>query len=390
MLRRVAPFHRGGRGWCISTILFHRTAPLRPQAPEFGRIPGHAVAQTETSSRAAERPAPAGKPAIFPPLAQLWPWLVWLGLAYGTWLGLVIVGDHWQTLIDHTGIALAMVAGSYVAGSTPIGGGAVGFPILVLLFGQTAELGRDFSFAVQSVGMTSASLLVYCRRQRLEWPMLGPAMVGALAGTPLGVLFFAPHVPGVAVKLTFALMWASFGILHLYRTPELAAAEGPTKPRPTFDHRAGFVLGLLAGSTVAAVTGVGIEMALYSLLVLLRRADLKIAIPSAVLLMAFTSVVGIATKALFLGVEPGVYENWLAAVPIVLLGAPVGALVVAHIGRAPTLYVVSVLCLGQLVWTLEREWSVLGPGGLALALAALLLFNLLFEALFRLGRSASS
>ena len=42
-------------------------------------------------------------------------------------------------------IAAAMAVGSYFAGSTPMGGGTVGFPVLVLLFDGPATLGRDFA-----------------------------------------------------------------------------------------------------------------------------------------------------------------------------------------------------------------------------------------------------
>ena len=40
-----------------------------------------------------------------------------------------------------------------------------------------------------------------------------------------------------------------------------------------------------------------------------------------------------------------VFANWLAAVPIVVLGAPLGAVVVHYISRTYTLLVVSTLCL---------------------------------------------
>ncbi|MCB1567094.1 MAG: hypothetical protein KDI78_16055, partial [Xanthomonadales bacterium] len=79
--------------------------------------------------------------------------MLWLLAFYAAWLGLVMAGQHWHTLRENWGIAAAMGLGSYVAGSTPMGGGTVGFPILVLLFEQPPQLGRDFSFAVQSIGM---------------------------------------------------------------------------------------------------------------------------------------------------------------------------------------------------------------------------------------------
>ena len=320
-----------------------------------------------------------------PKSSQLWIFLLWLAGFYTTWLTMVVIGNYWNTLKEHWGIAVAMFFGSYVAGSTPMGGGSVGFPILVLLFKQSATLGRDFSFAVQSIGMTSASIFILCRRQPLEWVLLRWALFGSLMGTPLGILFIAPHVPGIVIKIVFAVVWASFGVLHLRRTDDICANVGETPTAHRFDRNVGFAIGLLSGATVAAITGVGIDMILYAVMVLLMRADLKVAIPSSVIIMAFTSLVGILTKNLFTGLQPGVYENWLAAAPIVALGAPLGAFIVDKIGRKPTLYVVAVLCVGQFLWTMREEMPTLGWLGLALCILAVVVLNLAFEWLWRIG-----
>jgi len=270
-------------------------------------------------------------------LRQFWPFLLWLACFYAAWLAIVVVGNHWHTIKEHYGIAVAMAFGSYVAGSTPMGGGTVGFPILVLLFHESATLGRDFSFAVQSIGMTSASIFILSRRLPLEWVILRWALIGSLIGTPLGILFIAPHVSGLVIKILFAVVWASFGVLHLRRTRDICANIGETPAAHRFDRNVGFAIGLLAGALVASITGVGIDMILYAVMVLLMRADLKVAIPSSVIIMAFTSVIGMVTKWLFAEVQPGVFENWLAAAPIVALGAPLGAFIVTRIGRKPTL-----------------------------------------------------
>jgi uncharacterized membrane protein YfcA len=74
-----------------------------------------------------------------------------------------------------------------------------------------ATLGRDFSLAIQSVGMTSASIYIFCRRQELEWPMLRAALPGALIGMPIGILYVAPLASDLFIKLLFASMWCSFG-----------------------------------------------------------------------------------------------------------------------------------------------------------------------------------
>ncbi len=316
---------------------------------------------------------------------SLWPFLVWLTAFYGSWFGIVVSGNYWSLLQEHYGIAVAMAFGSYVAGSTPMGGGTVGFPILVLLFHEPATLGRDFSFAVQSVGMTSASLYILCTRQKLEWVLLRWALLGSLLGTPLGIAFLAPMVSGTVVKVAFAVTWASFGVLHLRRTNDICANIGETPAAHRFDRNVGFMVGLLAGATVASVTGVGIDMILYAVMVLLMRADLKVAIPSSVIIMAFTSLIGLFTKICFTGVSPGVWENWLAAAPVVALGAPLGAYIVSRIGRRPTLYVVAVLCVGQFVWAMKEEFSNLGWWGVAAAFGAVLGMNAGFEWLWRMG-----
>ena len=61
----------------------------------------------------------------------LFPFFAWLVLFYGAWLALVVFGDHLRTVVEHWPMAAAMAAGSYVAGSTPMGGGTVGFPVLL-------------------------------------------------------------------------------------------------------------------------------------------------------------------------------------------------------------------------------------------------------------------
>lgn len=315
----------------------------------------------------------------------LWVWFLWIVLFFGAWAWLVFGHDRWETVKEHWPIALAMALGSYAAGSTPMGGGTIGFPILVLLFDQPAQLGRDFSFAVQSIGMTSASIFILSRRQPLAWAMLKGAMLGSVIGTPLGIFFFAPHVPALWIKLVFAVVWGSFGLLHLRRIGEIASHEGMTDFDERWDFRVGLTVGLLSGAIVASVTGVGIDMVLYTVLVLLCRADLKIAIPTSVVIMAFTSLVGIATKAAFTGVQPGVFENWLAAAPVVAFGAPLGAFMVDLIGRKPTLFFVAVLCVGQLVWSLHEERAALGITGTLVSLAAVGLCLFGFERLRAYG-----
>jgi uncharacterized membrane protein YfcA len=301
---------------------------------------------------------------------QLLPWLVWLVAFYTIWLALLAEPGNAALVRAHWPIAATMLFGSYVAGSTPMGGGTIAFPILVLFFELPVTLGRDFAFAIQSVGMTSAAIFILVRRQRLAWSMLGGSLAGSLLGLPLGIILVAPAVPTVWVKMVFAVFWASFGFLHLARLDDFAGRAGQTAAEDRWEIGAGFLTGLLAAVSIVAVTGVGVDMLLYAVLVLVCRVDPKIAIPTSVVAMAFNSVYGMSIKLLVTGVEPGVFANWLAAAPVVALGAPLGAFVVGLIGRRPTLVFVAVLCVIQFCWACYHERATLGLGGIAAATAA--------------------
>ena len=311
----------------------------------------------------------------------LWIWFLWLAAFYSVWAWLVFGKGQWPVAKAHWPMALSMALGSYVAGSTPMGGGSVGFPVLVLFFKMPASLGRDFSFAVQSIGMVSAAIFIIARRQPLAWSMLKGSIVGAIIGTPLGIFFVAPFVSELWIKLIFAVIWASFGVLHLYRLNEISSHDGMTEFDERWDFRVGLLIGVFSAATVVAVTGVGIDMVLYAALVLLCRADLKIAIPTSVVIMGFNSAFGILVKHFSTGLQPNVYENWLAAAPVVALGAPLGVFVVNLVGRKPTLMFVAVLCVGQFIWTCSMERRELGVIGLIAALASVGLCLLGFEKL---------
>ncbi len=315
----------------------------------------------------------------------LWVWGLWLLAFYSTWSWIVLGGGLWAEVREQWPIALAMTLGSFAAGSTPMGGGTVGFPVLVLLFDLPATLGRDFSFAVQSIGMTSASIFILARRQPLAFAMLKGAILGCFLALPVGVFLIAPLLPELWIKLIFAITWGGFGLLHLYRIREIAGLTGMIEFDERWDFRSGLLLGAVSSATVVAASGVGVDMVIYAALVLMFRADLKIAIPTSVVIMAFASVYGSLLKLSSVGMQPGVYEQWLAAAPVVALGAPLGVFVVERIGRTPILLFVAALCVGQLAWTLLEEHAALGPGGILAALVAVTVLLAAFEGLRRYG-----
>jgi len=319
-----------------------------------------------------------------PPGRRFWIFPLWLGAFYLTWLSALALGDLWGLLLQNWPMALAMGFGSYFAGSTPMGGGTIGFPVLVLIFDQPASLGRDFSLAVQSIGMVSASVFIVARRSPVAWRMLGWACsFGAISA--LATLFLlAPMIPGRLVELTFASLWAGFGGLMLWKLSPIAAAAGIRPLSPRGDAVTGVGVGLIGGVLVG-VTGVGVDMVIFVALTLLTRASLQISIPTSVILMATLSVVGVVGRTVTGTWDPAVLGPWLAAAPVVALGAPLGAYIVALIDRRITLIIVSLLCVGQYAWTLFARGTTGWP--LVLSLGAVLLFIAVAQQAYeRLGR----
>ncbi|MEZ6091362.1 MAG: hypothetical protein R3C05_25760 [Pirellulaceae bacterium] len=72
-------------------------------------------------------------------------WTVW---AIGVWNFVDPQTFRWGWPIAPT-----MLVGSFIAGSTSAGGGAVAFPVMTLLFGVAPPVARDFSLMIQTVGM---------------------------------------------------------------------------------------------------------------------------------------------------------------------------------------------------------------------------------------------
>ncbi len=298
------------------------------------------------------------------------PFFIWLACFYGVWLMIIALGDHWRALAEHWQIAVGMAFGSFVAGSTPMGGGTIGFPVLVLILGQSAEIGRNFGFAVQSIGMTSAAILILTLRQPIPVRLVGISLGVSALVTPLSTLWLVPVIKALWIKLLFAVVWMSFGIVHLLRLRQLVSFHGRGLDRPRLDWIFGVATGIFGG-ILASITGVGIDMLLYMVLVLVYRTDLRIAIPASVIVMAGTSLIGVGTHALRGDLDPEVFYNWLAAAPVVILGAPFGVVMVRIVPRRPLLIFVSLLCVLQFVWTLHSEavsvpvWAAASLGVLA-------------------------
>ena len=86
----------------------------------------------------------------------------------------------------------------------------------------------------------------------------------------------------------------------------------------------------LIGGTVTGITGSGIDIVVFSYLVLEHRVDIRIATPTSVVLMAGNALVGITMRIIdSQPIEAITWNYWLVSIPIVVVGAPLGAKFIA-------------------------------------------------------------
>lgn len=241
-------------------------------------------------------------------------WVV-IGLGFG-WFSLLLL--HWP-------VSLTMVFGSFIAGATAEGGGAVAFPVFTKLLHVPPVQARDFALAIQSVGMTCGALLII----RSGYPFFASALFwtfpSAAVTVILGISYLAPLVPPMVSRLFFTLLTTCFGVF-LWLNLRMKEEPGQALRVDSWKRRAGFCLTGAVGGLIASLVGSGADVALFVVLCLRYRVDEKMGTRTTVILMAGVSMVGFACRCLTGQIHPEVFHMWFCATPIVAFGAPLGAL----------------------------------------------------------------
>ena len=272
------------------------------------------------------------------------------------WATYVSVEGLWGLFRTHGFMTLTMVAGSFVAGVSSEGGGAVAYPVMTLMFEIDPSVARNFSLAIQSVGMTAAALYIFARRIPVETTYLWLVAVGSVPGLVGGTYFVAPYVPPAYAKMAFVSFFLSYG-LALYVINHVRDQDA-TDALPTLapGQKAELLAIGLIGGTLSAIFGNGIDICSFAFVTLKYRLSEKVATPTSVVLMAFNAVLGFALHALVLqDMQPEAYRFWWVSIPVVVFGAPLGAYVVS---RVPRLYLASLLYTVIVVQFVSALWII--------------------------------
>ena len=275
------------------------------------------------------------------------------------WMGYMISTESWDLFLDNWFMTVTMVVGSFIAGASSEGGGAIAYPAMTLLFNIEPDVARNFSLAVQSFGMTFAAIWILLSKIPIEKTYLIIAGIGGLIGIVFGTLFIAPHVLPDYAKMMFVSFWLSFGIALWVVNFIRQRNSVNTLPNLTGYQKGELLFVGIIGGIFSSILGNGLDICTFAFVVLRYGLSEKIATPTSVILMASNAVVGFAMHALFLNsMQAEAYNYLLVCIPVVIFGAPLGAYVISKIGRKT----IAGLLIGIIIAQFFTALYVVQPG----------------------------
>lgn len=307
-------------------------------------------------------------------------------LVWAIWIVAMFWGGKWSLFAENWFMSVTMAFGSFIAGSTSQGGGAVAFPVMTLGFNIDPKSARDFAMMIQSVGMTSASVAILCRRIPIDRKALLIAGVAGAGGVIVGLEVVQHWFESDPTKVFFVSLWLAFGFA-LWRINHL---KRPVRLMGVGKHGGVEIVVLLvsgfAGGIITGLLGSGLDILVFAVLVLGFRVCETVSTPTSVVLMAANSLVGFAWRQIGGGesIARETWNYWWVCVPVVAIGAPAGARFISNRGHEfivrLLLFVILLQFVGALVivkFTGFLTTLAVGTFGLGVAL---------FWAIWRWGR----
>ncbi len=263
-----------------------------------------------------------------------WIYLVFLSIVLSGWFWYMFQNDSFEIYTRQWATVITMILGSFIAGASPEGSAAVAYPIFTLILKIDPPVARNFAFAIQSIGMTSASLLIIGMRLKVDWNYIIFVTIGGVFGLFLGTYYVVPYISPVQAKLFFVSLYLSFGIaLWMQNRRQHREVFDKIENFKNSDKGRLIAFGLVGG-IISSIFGTGINIFTFCLMTIYYRVSEKVATPSSVIIMTIETILGLFIHTqLTKDFQPEAFEIWLACVPFVAIFAPLGAFVISKMPR---------------------------------------------------------
>ena len=287
-----------------------------------------------------------------------------------SWLIYVSQNNLFYYLEKHLLAIITMIFGSFIAGSSPEGSAAIAYPVFTLLLKIQPDVARNFAFAIQSIGMTSASLMILGLKVKVDWKYIKYVTFGGAFGLIAGTYWVVPLISPPMAKLFFVSLWLSFGIV-LWR-------ENQKTSRKVFDEILNFqksdafrlLLFGVIGGVISSIFGTGINIFTFCLMTIYYGINEKVAVPSSIIIMTLETILGFFLHANIIGdFQQEAFEMWIACIPFVIIFAPLGSFVVSKLPRkaiASFLYIILFVQFIGAFWVIKPNFFQLTICGITL------------------------
>lgn len=247
-------------------------------------------------------------------------------------------------------MTVTMIFGSFIAGASSEGGGAIAYPAMTLLFNIGPDVARNFSLAIQSFGMTFAAIWIFLSRIKIEKSYLLIAGIGGAVGILFGTYYIVPLIKPSYAKMMFVSFWLSFGFALLVVNFIRKRKSIEELPVLSLYQKTELMLIGVLGGIFSSVFGNGIDICTFAFVVLKYGLSEKVATPTSVILMASNAVIGAFLHTFVLGTMQAEAVNYLlVCIPVVIFGAPLGAFIINQIGRKAIAVLLITIILVQFI-----------------------------------------
>jgi uncharacterized membrane protein YfcA len=282
------------------------------------------------------------------------------------WITVLIYNGDFTSVLNYWMYSVTMLFGAIVAGLTPLGGGMIAFPVLSLYFDVDPGTARDFSLAIQAMGMTSASIYILTRKK---------ISINILKYFPFFIFINClGFVIGTGLYEGFNKQLVAY--MYTRKDTEYKKLDFNNKSIKNKMLTLGTLL-CFTGGIVSAFFGTGTDLFLYVLLTMYLNLKEKISTDISIIAMATMSIFGFFYRYFFVGIDPGIVNMWLASVPIVIFFAPFGNKLLQYISKKYFLYLILILTAFNWLYFINRmpSYVFLSLGIIATFLAIFILLK---------------
>lgn len=237
----------------------------------------------------------------------------------------------------------------YFLGMTSVSGGAIAFPVMTLVMKEPPAIARDVAISMQACGLTAATFSILFMKIHIEMHALFYGLLGSTLGLVFGFEVVDNALTPPVKKMGFVSIFFAFAFVLFIINRDDKRKTYNNIPALNWWRRLLLFCSGFIGGVFTSFAGSGVDICIFSILTLFFKVSEKVATPTSVVLMAMTSVLGLYWRVAVTQKMPlDSWEYLLVTIPVITIGAPVGALIGSHFHRlvlAVCVYVIDTVAL---------------------------------------------